>query len=418
MCTSGAFGQAASSPITTFGIGEYYGNSLIHNHGMAGVGIATPQYWYVNNQNPALLVYNSYTIFTAGVLYESRTIKSDTLNEKSSGGNVNYLNMVFPVRPKDVTKPLRWTTSIGLMPYTNVDYKLVYEEPIGNTTDEFAAISQEGSGGLTQFYWSNGYRIKKGFSVGLKASYIFGKITNQYSNTLSESQQPVPYIINLSEKNTIKDFSFEAGIAYIKDSVFNGRYRFSVGGTYGFSTDLNAKRQIVFSRLDYSNPDKTLDSLTLTKNGGQISIPADIGVGLALAKGQKWMVGLDLKYQDWGKFRGVDSEDSEGLTESWKVALGGEYTPDPFSVDNFFKRITYRTGASAEKSAFLVNNKQVNDIGINFGFSMPTGRSTLDFAFRMGKRGNKAENILEESYFKVYFGLTLNDQWFVKRKFD
>jgi hypothetical protein len=304
------------------------------------------------------------------------------------------------------------------MPYTNVGYKVIYDEPIVNTSNELASVSQEGSGGLTQFYWSNGYRIKKGFSLGLKASYIFGSITNEYSNTLKDTQQPIPYIISVSEKNTVKDFSFEAGIAYIKDSIFGGRHRFSAGGTYGFAADLNSRRQVVFSRLDFNNPDQTLDSLTLTKNDGQISIPADIGVGFGLAKGQNWMIGLDFKYQDWGKFRSVDSEDSEGLTESWKVAIGGELTPDPFSVDNFFQRITYRAGTSIEKSPFLVNNKQVNDFGINFGLSVPAGRSTLDLAFRMGKRGNKTENILEENYFKVYFGLTLNDQWFVKRKFD
>jgi len=39
-------------------------------------------------------------------------------------------------------------------------------------------------------------------------------------------------------------------------------------------------------------------------------------------------------------------------------------------------------------------------------------------AFKWGKRGNKDENILEESYFKIYLGLTFNDQWFIKRKFD
>jgi hypothetical protein len=39
-------------------------------------------------------------------------------------------------------------------------------------------------------------------------------------------------------------------------------------------------------------------------------------------------------------------------------------------------------------------------------------------AFSVGKRGNQAENILEESYYKVYFGITLNDQWFIKPKYD
>jgi len=49
---------------------------------------------------------------------------------------------------------------------------------------------------------------------------------------------------------------------------------------------------------------------------------------------------------------------------------------------------------------------------------LPAGRSSMDLALKVGQRENKAENILEESYFKLYFGITFNDQWFIKRKFD
>ena len=75
-------------------------------------------------------------------------------------------------------------------------------------------------------------------------------------------------------------------------------------------------------------------------------------------------------------------------------------------------------GLHYEKAPFLANNEQVKDFGINFGLSLPAGRSSLDLAFSVGKRGNQSQNILEESYYKVYFGITLNDQWFIKPKYD
>jgi len=80
-------GQAAQSPFSTFGIGEKYGDAMIHNQGMGGLGIETPQYFFLNNQNPALLVYNTLTIFEAGIIFESHGFKSDTLNEKAQAGN-------------------------------------------------------------------------------------------------------------------------------------------------------------------------------------------------------------------------------------------------------------------------------------------------------------------------------------------
>jgi hypothetical protein len=39
-------------------------------------------------------------------------------------------------------------------------------------------------------------------------------------------------------------------------------------------------------------------------------------------------------------------------------------------------------------------------------------------AVRFGKRGEINTNGLSENYFKVYFGVTYNDQWFIKSRFD
>src|SRR5690349_14094243 len=117
-----SFAQAPS-PFTTFGIGEPYGNALVNTQGMAGVGVSQPQYFYLNNQNPALLVYNTLTVFEAGMVAEQRKIKADTSQEKVSGGNMNYLITAFPILPpRRGGTTARWTTSLGLMPMTSVNY--------------------------------------------------------------------------------------------------------------------------------------------------------------------------------------------------------------------------------------------------------------------------------------------------------
>jgi len=60
----------------------------------------------------------------------------------------------------------------------------------------------------------------------------------------------------------------------------------------------------------------------------------------------------------------------------------------------------------------------VRDYGATFGLSIPAGRSSLDIAAKFGKRGNVSTTLLEENYFRIFFGITFNDQWFIKRKFD
>jgi hypothetical protein len=382
---------------------------MIHNQGMGGLGIGTPQYFFLNNQNPALLVYNTLTIFEAGIIFESHSFKSDTLNEKAQAGNLNYIATAFPM------KPGKWTSSVGLMPYTNVDYKFQYTDDIDGSNNP-TVVSEEGSGGLTQLYLSNGVRLTKKLSVGLKAAYIFSSIINEYGNFVLDPSLPIPYKVKVSEQNYVRDFMFTAGVSYKLDSIMGGNYNFTAGGTYAFATRLNAKSTVKFSRTNLV--DNIIDSLTLQTSGGSYYIPQEVGVGFSLNKNYKWAVGVDFRYQDWANFQSVNAEDEEGLEAAWALMAGMEFTPDVYSVDNFFKRITYRMGLNVEKYPFLVNNNQINDFGINFGLSVPAGRSSLDLAFKVGKRGNKSENILEDTYYKVYFGITLNDQWFIKRKFD
>jgi hypothetical protein len=409
LATATAWGQAARSPFTSLGIGESYGNALVNTQGMAGVGVSQPQFWYLNNQNPALLVYNTLTVFQAGMLIDSRKIRRDSVSEKSVGGNMNYLVTAFPI------KPTRWTTSLGLMPYTSVKYKIQYTDVIKNSTD-LVDVTEEGSGGLTQLYWSNGVRINKEIAVGVKAAYIFSSFIDTYQNRLASSTQPVNYTAAIQEKSYVKDFAFSLGVSYSKDSLLSQqKYRFSVGGVVDFGTNLNTRKTDRLLRTTIVGD--TIESVILpSSTKGNIYIPPAFTAGVSLSRGARWTVGTEFSYQDWSTFKSVNKDD-EGLGEAWRIALGAETTPDVLS-EKFIKRTTYRAGVSMQQYPFMANGNTVKDIGINFGLSLPAGRSSLDLAFKYGKRGNKTDNILEENYFKIYFGITFNDQWFIKRKFD
>ncbi len=406
-----AFGQAARAPYSSFGIGEPYGNALINQQGMAGVGVSQPQYRFINNQNPALLVYNSiYTVFQAGIVAERRNISGDTLSETSQGGNMNYLVTAFPI------KPSKWTTSVGLMPYTSVNYKLQYDDDIVGSEKQ-VHVTEEGTGGLTQLYWSNGVRLTREVAVGLKASYIFSSIVNTYKNQLINPEQPTNYIAAVEEKAYVRDFAFGTGISFSKDSLFSRhRYRLSIGAVYDFATSLDARKTDKLYRTTAAGDTTDISILPSTRSGS-FSIPSSFAVGVSLARGLEWNISTEFAYQNWSAFRNVNGQ-NHGMEESWRVALGGEFVPDLFATENYLKVMTYRAGVSYQQDPYLANGNPVRDIGINFGFSMPAGRSSIDLAFKYGKRGDKARNLLEEDYFKIYFGITFNDQWFIKRRFD
>jgi hypothetical protein len=407
-----AWGQAARSPFSYLGIGEPYSNALAHNQGMAGVGISNPQYFYLNNQNPALLVFNRFTVFEAGFIGERRTTKANGLSETNGSGNLNYLATAFPV------KLARWTTSFGLMPYSTVNYKLDYVDDIEGTTDNTVNVSESGEGGINQAFWSNGVVLNKRFSVGLKATYLFGSIIREYSNTLTITNEPVPYYPTVYDRNYVKDLNLAAGVSYHKDSI-GGRknYKINIGAVYNLKADLNSEHYVRIERRTAGGID---DSTTVTNNvPGSITIPSSFGVGLSVAKGEYLVIGADFTYMDFRNYKDFSGETPSWGAESFRSAFGIEFTPDPTAIGSYLKRMTFRTGVSYDKYPYLINDNLVKDFGINFGFSMPVSRvSSLDFAFKAGKRGNQVDNTIEENYFKIYFGMTFNDQWFIKRRFD
>ncbi len=407
------WGQAAPSPFTTYGVGEPYGNGLVHNQGN-GLGVSQPQYWYINNQNPALLVYNNFSVFQVGIVGEQRKIKGDTTNEENIGGNLNYIVMAFPIKAN------KWTSSLGLMPYTDVNFSFQYpdyvKDPSGAVIDTLTT-SESGSGGLTQVYWSNGVKLNKEIAVGLKVAYLFGPVSNLYSNVLSgDASVGDQYVVSIEEKTNSHGFNFGVGFSFIRDSLGRRQDRkISVGAVYNFASDLKSTINSKIFRTTLGGD--TVERYNIESDQGTVHLPHGFSAGISYGKGVNWSVGTEFAYQDWGSFKDIRSDD-EGLGKFWRATVGGEFTMDPLALESYLKRITFRTGVSYEQYPFLANGNQVKDFGINFGFSLPAGRSSMDLALKVGKRGNKAENILEESYFKLYFGITFNDQWFIKRKFD
>src|SRR6478609_8886784 len=89
--------QVASSPFSKFGIGDFVGTGIAQNQAMGGIGISNPSGWYLNNVNPALLVFNRITVFQAGLQYEKIKESDGSNSQDFSSANLNYLAIAFPV---------------------------------------------------------------------------------------------------------------------------------------------------------------------------------------------------------------------------------------------------------------------------------------------------------------------------------
>ena len=56
---------------------------------------------------------------------------------------------------------------------------------------------------------------------------------------------------------------------------------------------------------------------------------------------------------------------------------------------------------------------------MTFGIGIPVGSmfSNLNLAVEIGKRGTTDANLVEEKFANLKMSLSLNDRWFVKRKY-
>jgi len=405
--------QTSKSPFTSRGIGDINQPALSHNQGMGGIGLSNGTYWYLNNMNPALLPYNTLTVFSAGLAMERRNISNSAASETNGGGSLSYLATAFPI------KPGTWTSSVGLAPFSNVDYNFTIEGvAITNSDTVTTNITESGTGGFTQFYWSNGVRLTKNLSLGVKATYLFSSIESEFSNKINEQNTDDVVILEpaVKERISVSDFMFQGSVAYSKDSIFNNRIKFNFGATYDFNSNINAER-LSSTELQVNDQRITSDTLSIDE-GGNITLPWAVGAGISFSNGSKWLAGFDFKYQPWSEYKNF-SGSNEGLKDAYSIGLGGEFTPDPSSVSSYFKRVTYRLGFSYENMPYVINGKQVKDFGINFGWSLPVSRfSSLDMAFKYGQRGSISDTLIKEEYYRFTLGVTFNDQWFIKRKYD
>lgn len=404
------YGQSYSTPFSGFGIGEKVPFTLPQNLGMADVGISNGDIRYVNIANPALLTYNTIYTFSAGMVGGNAKLSNGSITEKTGSANLSHLAMSFPIIPN------KWTSAIIMKPYSYRSYNYQNESPVNNTTTN-GIEEVVGQGGLNTITWSNGVKINKNLSFGLKFNYFFSSLTEEVRLSLNDPNVSNLYTNVGVERDAVSGLAFGGGLAYGKS--INKDVKLNFGLTYDFATDLDDKKFESFERR-FLNGGNALDFRILSDEiKGTMTLPAELGFGVSLVDALKWSAGVDIRIQDWSDYSNFENS-NEGLDKGLKIGIGSEYTPDAGDINKFFKRVTYRIGFSYEDTPYVINGEDVKDLGINFGWSVPISNiSSIDMGFKYGTRGNISKVGLKENYFKFQLGLTFNDRlWFIKRKFN
>lgn len=414
-CAGVTLAQADKTPYSSQGLGNLTSPALINNAGMAGLGIANGSGLHINNINPALLYQNSLSAFDAAFNVEYKDMAKGNESASNLSGGLAYGIFAFPIIEN------RWSMSIGLSPYSQVDYE-INERRVITTNDDLANLIKAGSGGLSRIQFSNGVRLFKGLAAGLKTSYLFGAIEDDLS-ILPITGDNLNLITSYNENTFYNGIVLEPALHY---SLKTGSTTsLNLGVIYQPETKLNAVRNITFENRQLGTEQMVSSDTILNNENGNVVLPQKLGIGIALDKYLKYTIGVDFSMQQWEDFGAyqADNEDAlrsnDDMQNAYTLALGGQIIPDVSSVNSYLKRMAYRAGVRYSTTPFYVNATQITDLGVTFGFTLPMSNlSSLNLSFEAGTRGTTENNLIRENYFKAGMGISFNDRWFVRRRYD
>jgi len=396
------------------GIGSLEHQGMSNNFAMGEVGIGAPSLWNVNTQNPANLVYNTFSTFQVGLELDSRRFQGEDISGDDTNGSLRFLAYAFPI------VPAKWSSSFGILPYSTVNYNTFSESVLDEPNNINQITDDRGEGGLTHFFWAHGFRIKKKLMIGVRANYTFGSINKESRIFIQQTEvdddgEEISYqignSINYTTDDSYSDLNFVIGLGYrhiIAEKTF-----INLGMTYSPRTDLNGNRELALTRLTNTGGD--LDSQDLGTFSLDAELPQSVGFGISYQKQNQYTIALDIENQRWSD---LESEENS-FTDFSKVAFGLNWVPDFDNVSSYLKRAKYSFGFNRSRLPYVVNGQTLIDFGINFGASLPvSGFSSIDFAVKWGQLGETSNGLIRENYFKIVIGASINDRWFIQRRYD
>lgn len=396
--------QGTASPYSFYGIGEAKFKGLAENRLMGGVAVF-PDSIHINLQNPASYSSLKLTTFTVGGTQSLSNFSSYEGSEKTRRTALDYLVVGSPVGKK-------MGIAFGLIPYTSVGYKVRTEDFITGTIRRY-----NGEGGMNKAFLGAGYKFNNNFSVGLDVAYNFGQIEATSIRYISGIQ------FGSEEFNSsdLSGFSFNIGAMY--NRKIGSKYKVFGSLAYSPESDLKLRNQRYYGLIDYVE-DYTPGVVQLLEpelSSVTVKMPSRLTIGAGFGQERKWLVGTEVTLQQSNNLGNRYNEITNATFEnSIKYSFGGYWIPNYASFTNYFSKVTYRAGFRYENTGLVINNEKIKDYAFTGGFGFPLGGtfSNLNLGVEYGRKGTGKANLVEENYTNIVLSFSLNDQWFIKRRYD
>lgn len=416
------------SPYSRYGIGLQNEAAFNGNFGSGGAGIAWRPYHYkpliydslarsnaklndrgtnfINPVNPASFSNISLTTFEASLVSKNVDYKSGSQSRTGTNTQLGHMALAFPIGEK-------WGVGFGLRPFSSVGYDYAEEGSVNGNEIQY---TYEGSGGVNEIFVGTAVELIDNLSIGVSGKFLFGSIEDNRRVVFTGSS--TNFFNTLDQREVkVRALSYQFGVQYVKE--LKNDYRVLVGAIASPVDKLNAERTQLIRNytggIDLENFRDT--ALFIDEADFDIAFAPQYGIGFAIEKKLEWILNVDFKSNAWG---GERVSETVELNTSHQINIGYEKYTKLSGFGSYLKRIGYRAGVRYNSSLVTIDNEDVQEFGISFGISMPLRKSfsTLNMGVELGRRGKDDAGLTQEDFINFQFGVTINDKWFIQRKYD
>ena len=408
----------AYSPYSIYGIGDLSKQGTAFNKGMGGVGVAMRNRRFINYLNPAAVTARDSLSFMAdfGLAQSNNVFRQGDMSSAHNTFNIYNFVMSFPIYKSSAFM-------VGITPFSDVgyDFSSVEEksEIIGDTGN--ILYDSFGTGSVYQLFAGAGVTFWKRLSLGAEFIYYFGnidKVTNMdYANTSYRS-------LNSGSDLMVRGVTGKFGLQY--EQKLAGDVSMTIGATYRLGSGMNGE----VTNYRYANQSGVTDTLRYSTTGMKkagIRFADELGVGISVKGGEKWMVEFDYMRSDWRKsgfdsMQGLavkgESEFRSNVSQSFRA--GFEIVPNRNDIRYYLRRCAYRAGLYYDQAYYKLDGNNVNSMGITLGVTLPVFRlyNGLTLGVDLGQKAHSRNGMIRERYAMFVVGFNIHDIWFRKVQYN
>ena len=407
--------NSTASPYSLGGLGDITFKGNVINRMMGGVSVFSDSI-HANLNNPASLGELKLTTFSVGIHYKNTQITSSDSKDDSRTGSLDYIAVSIPTK--------FFSFSFGVIPYSSVGYRLQANDL--SNQDEIVVSRYEGRGGTNKSFLTVGFKLLKFLSLGGTVNYNFGKISTQISN----QNENIDYGTFLSSESSLSGLDYEIG-SHMKLNL--SKIFLESFFTFKPTNIINSRNKRVYFTRSLQSQNigdaKELDLASSELDIVKLKIGKSYKYGISINKDKKWFIGTQYTFINSENFKNdFLRQENISYENANSISFGGFFIPDYSSITDYWKRIVYRVGFRSENTGIKIDNNLLKETVYSVGGAFPmggfysannvSGFSNLNIGFEFGSRGINSKSLVKETFWAVRIGLSLNDLWFIKRKYN